>query len=70
MQSNFGAQLPEIQQQLHGAPLPASRHWQSQLGSLWSYPLDPHSTVGLGGGVTYAWDPELCVKLMCAAACP
>ena len=59
VQSTYGAQIDQIADQLHGVPLPDDRHWQSQLGSLWHYPEDTHDTRGLGGGITYAWDPEL-----------
>ena len=62
--SIFGAQRGQIADQLAGVPLPADRNWQSQLGSLWTFPADPLDTTGLGGGITYAFNPELCGKLM------
>ena len=62
--SIFGAQRGQIAQQLAGVPLPADRNWQTQLGSLWTFPADSLDTTGLGGGITFAFDPELCGKLM------
>ena len=29
-------------------------------GYLWSYPEDADDTTGLGGGITWQWDPRLC----------
>lgn len=34
------------------------------LGYLWTLPDDPTSHVGLGGGITWAWDPALCDALL------
>ena len=63
-QSIFGAQKEEIADQMVGVPFPSSRNWQTQLGSMWTFPENSDDTTGLGGGITYAWDPELCDKLM------
>ena len=62
--SIFGAQRGQIVEQLAGVPLPANRNWQTQLGSLWTFPADSSDTTGLGGGITFAFDPELCGRLM------
>ena len=62
--SIFGAQRGQIVDQLAGVPLPADRNWQTQLGSLWTLPADALDTTGLGGGITFAFDPELCGRLM------
>ena len=62
--SIFGAQRGQIAQQLAGVPLPADRNWQTQLGSLWTFPADSLDTTGLGGGITFAFDPELCGKIL------
>ena len=64
VQSTYGAQVDEIAEQMQGVALPTSRHWQSQLGSLWHWPESTSETRGLGGGITYAWDPALCDRLM------
>ena len=61
-QSVYGAQIDQIQEQMRGVP--TSRFVQAQLGGLWTMPLDPLSTVGLGGGITWAWDPALCDAIM------
>ena len=62
--SIFGAQRGQIVDQLAGVPLPADRNWQTQLGSLWTLPANALDTTGLGGGITFAFDPELCGRLM------
>ena len=63
--SIFGAQRDQIVDQLAGVPLPADRNWQTQLGSLWTFPAeDALDTTGLGGGITFAFDPQLCGRIM------
>ena len=62
--SIFGAQRDQIVDQLAGVPLPADRNWQTQLGSLWTLPADSLDTTGLGGGITFAFDPQLCGRIM------
>jgi hypothetical protein len=61
-QSHFGAKPDEIAQSMRGI-LPAGSSAQSLLGYIWSMPSDPLSDHGLGGGIAYAWDPELCGKI-------
>ena len=36
------------------------------LNRVWSMPSDESdsSNIGLGGGITYAWDPQLCAQLL------
>ena len=33
-------------------------------GYLWSFPEDADDRTGLGGGITWQWDPELCDALI------
>ena len=37
---------------------------QGALHRVWDLPLDALSHAGLGGGITYAFDPELCGKIL------
>jgi len=57
-QSVYGAQINEIQDLMKG--LPVDRNIQSQLGFLWTYPASSDDETGLGGGITWSWDPQLC----------
>ena len=62
-QVRFGAQLEHIHQQMqgnHSVGVPPLR----QLGYIWSMPEDATSASGLGGGITWAWDPGLCGRLL------
>lgn len=62
-QVRFGAQLEHIHMQMrgnHSAGVPPLR----QLGYVWSLPEDATSANGLGGGITWAWDPALCGRLL------
>lgn len=61
-QSHFGAEPKDIAQSMRGV-IPAGTNAQTLLGYIWSMPADPLSDRGLGGGIAYAWDPELCAKL-------
>lgn len=67
-QSQFGAQVSEIQAQMNGDKVydvnGNPRDPQMQLGYLWHAPLDPQDTRGLGGGITWAWNPDLCDPLL------
>jgi hypothetical protein len=65
-QSVWGAQLSDIQAQLSGGFSSAQTLAvpELQLGYLWSMPADSSDTRGLGGGITWAWDPELCGKML------
>ena len=62
-QARLGAQLDVIREESRGnysrsvAPL-------QRLGYLWQTPADPTSSVGLGGGIGWAWDPTLCAALL------
>ena len=40
-----------------------SRDVRAQLGYLWTYPANVDDDNGLGGGITYAFNPKLCDKL-------
>ena len=61
-QSVFGAQLSDIRAQLSGNVSSISA--QRALGYLWHMPASSISQRGLGGGITWAWDPELCDSLL------
>ena len=66
-QSRFGAQIEHIRQQYRVNELwPFDRKLPiTQLaGFMWSLPMHPTSTEGLGGGITWAWDPELCPNIL------
>jgi hypothetical protein len=60
-----GVPLSDIKQAQRGTgPSVTSGDYGKTLGYLWHYPDDPSSDRGLGGGITWAWDPELCGKLL------
>eukprot|EP00967_Tisochrysis_lutea_P146551 scaffold276865_cov33-Tisochrysis_lutea.AAC.1 len=66
-QAVWGAQLDQIQTQMsggtsysNGAPLLPEK----ELGYLWSMPAESTDSRGLGGGITWAWDPQLCGKML------
>jgi len=61
-QSVYGAQISEIQDLMAGRP--TGREIQSELGFLWTYPESSDDETGLGGGITWAWDPKLCALLL------
>lgn len=61
-QGTFGAQISEIQDMMAGKPV--DRVTQAQLGFLWNSPVLATDETGLGGGITWAWDPNLCELLM------
>jgi len=60
-QSIYGAQIQEIQDLMNG--LPVNRVPQAQLGYLWHSPENVADTRGLGGGITWAFNPALCALL-------
>lgn len=60
-QSIYGAQIHEIQAQMRGERV--NKPSIEQLGWLWYWPEDTTSTRGLGGGITWAFSPELCKDL-------
>ena len=61
-QSVYGAQISEIQAMMLGKSTGRSTP-QAELGYLWYAPADTLDTRGLGGGITWAFDPELCHML-------
>lgn len=61
-QSRFGADAASIAAELRGDVVDYSP--QVALGYLWSYPDDPLSDHGLGGGIAFALDPLLCHRLL------
>jgi hypothetical protein len=62
-QSRHGAQLNTIKSQMAGEQLDYGPMVQQTLGYLWDLPASSTSTRGLGGGITWAWDPTLCDDL-------
>ena len=62
-QSRHGAQLNTIKSQMAGEQLDYGPMVQQTLGYLWDLPASSTSTRGLGGGITWAWDPVLCDDL-------
>jgi len=59
-QSRFGGQISAIAEQFQGLNTDKNPDVQQRLGYLWSYPEDADDTTGLGGGITWQWDPRLC----------
>jgi len=67
-QQLYGAQIDEWRLETRndsnlGDPNSVPAKYLSR-GRLWSMPEDQSSTHGLGGGITWAWDPILCGKLL------
>ena len=60
-QNNYGGQISQIRQQMSGT---SSASVYQRLGWMWTWPASPSDTTGLGGGITWAWDPELCDLLL------
>ena len=63
-QSRFGAQIDGIRAQLRGQTTNAEPNIQQKLGYLWTKPASSDDTSGLGGGITWQWDPDLCGSLL------
>lgn len=63
-QSVYGAQISEIQDFMEGKAV--NRDVRAQLGGLWTYPESLSDDAGLGGGITWAFNPALCEKLLAA----
>ena len=63
-QSRFGAQIDGIRAQLRGRTTNAEPNIQQKLGYLWTKPASSDDTSGLGGGITWQWDPDLCGSLL------
>ena len=60
-QALFGAQISVIRETLRGRS--TATPYES-LGYLWTYPINSGDATGLGKSITWAWDPELCGRLM------
>lgn len=56
-QSRYGAQIEGIRELQHGNYTGPT---QSALGFLWTFPEKSTDSRGLGGGIAWAWDDELC----------
>ena len=63
-QSRFGAQIEGIQAQMHGEISEGDLHIQQRMGYIWTMPKDVDDDSGLGGGITWQWDPGLCDALL------
>jgi len=59
-QARFGGQIDAIARQFQGLNTVNDPNVQQKLGYLWSFPEDADDTTGLGGGITWQWDPKLC----------
>lgn len=59
-QSRFGTSLHLLKNESVGVGTGTA---QQSLGYLWSLPELSHDSRGLGGSITWAWDPELCAQL-------
>jgi len=68
-QTLYGGQIADIQAQMRGGPYTRRNAGgtigasQADLGYLWHMPENVSDTTGLGGGITWAWDPKLCDQL-------
>jgi len=63
-QSSYGGQIDDIARQFHGLNDADTPHIQQKLGYLWTQPEDATDRTGLGGGITWQWDPKLCDALI------
>ena len=61
-QGSYGAQVLDIKRQTAGNATSAAP--TKLLGFLWSFPADAGSRAGLGGGISWAWDPAICDRLL------
>ena len=62
-QARYGSSIGEIQAQQHGNGFQASTYSYRWLSHLWNLPENTFTDDGLGGSITYAWDPALCGAL-------
>ena len=60
-QALYGAQISVIRETLRGRS--TATPYES-LGYLWTFPVNSGDATGLGKSITWAWDPELCGRLM------
>lgn len=60
-QARFGTSLSRIVNESNGI---GTGNTQGSLGYLWSLPASSTDHTGLGGSITWAWDPNLCTKLL------
>ena len=65
-QTRWGVSVEAVRNQMNGGPT-TSQPW-GELGSLWNLipnPADEAEALrGLGGGITWSMDPNLCVELL------
>jgi hypothetical protein len=65
-QARYGAQVADIRH-LYTDPnttAPTTVPAQQLLGYMWNLPADATSKEGLGGGITWAWDPNFCSQIL------
>jgi len=65
----YGGQVEEFALETRGQTglgfeYSATQRLYLRRGQIWSLPEDETSTHGLSGGITYAWDPQLCGQLL------
>jgi hypothetical protein len=60
-QSRYGTTLAMVRAQQHGLYTGPK---QAALGFLWTLPENTNDTRGLGKGITWAWDPNLCPTIL------
>ena len=63
-QTRFGGQVDAVARQFQGLNTQNNPNLQQKLGYLWSFPKDADDRTGLGGGITWQWDPKLCDALI------
>ena len=66
---HYGAQIQEFALETRGQTglgfeYTATERLYLRRGQLWNWPADETGTHGLAGGITYAWDPQLCGQLL------
>ena len=63
-QSRYGAQVEDIRALFDNSTAPSTKPAQQLLGYTWRVPEAPTSHDGLGSGITWAWDPNLCSQIL------
>ncbi len=61
-QTAYGSKYTDIAKRMNGSI--AYLRPDEFLGRIWHMPASSSDTYGLGGGITYAWDPNLCADLL------
>lgn len=63
-QSRYGAQVEDIRTLFDKSAAPSAKPARQLLGFIWRIPEEPTSHDGLGGGITWAWDPNFCRQIL------